>query len=339
MHIWDGMEWKVGFCSVVVAGIVATGCDAMDDGRADPDDATARQAVAFNPPGWGCRTCTYSNSPVLGDEEIGVFSQGAAWAGYTLAGAIEPNTGLLHDVAVVGQALEVYHANGDVLRGNALVGYKLLFKQGKNAFEATIYAYEAHEDWAAGHSIDTYGIFHEVPPGGVGDLPPTNLCPGMNLDETSIVFIEGERYDAQTKTVMPNEPNFVTAACRGHAIAKMKLMGYDPNDAYGSTPPQRQATLKMLTADYCGTGQSFTTIGQPLDWSDAMGNFPGGWGPGYLQDIEARWDDEGALCLAEPRNSAYDHRAVETECGFDIPECEGDPTDLEGAEWASYLVP
>jgi ADYC domain len=43
----------------------------------------------------------------------------------------------------------------------------------------------------------------------------------------------------------------------------------DGHIAYPTTTAQRQAMLKMLTADYCGTGRSFTVDGQALKYGDS----------------------------------------------------------------------
>lgn len=56
------------------------------------------------------------------------------------------------------------------------------------------------------------------------------------------------------------------------------------------------ATLKMLTANYC-PGETFTVSGQPLVWRNGYGmNFRA-----TPAELEARWDENGLVCLHRPR--------------------------------------
>jgi hypothetical protein len=62
------------------------------------------------------------------------------------------------------------------------------------------------------------------------------------------------------------------------------------------------AMLKMLTADYCGTGRSYTVDGQPLKYGDSNH-----WCsqppiiPSAVCSIEALWAEKGAVCVDTPR--------------------------------------
>lgn len=145
------------------------------------------------------------------------------------------------------------------------------------------------------------------------------------------VLVRGETYDANKATVAlqgePAKPWF-NIACAGTALAKMKLMGYDPEDTkYPTTPGQRQTTLKMITARYCGS-MSFTHPGQPLVWQNA-----GKWFrpenhvalPLEVGDVEALWDQNGAICLNEPRRKnvwTRDEVIAACEPSRPIPRCD-----------------
>jgi len=145
--------------------------------------------------------------------------------------------------------------------------------------------------------------------------------PGLEHD--AIVF-EGDHYDPGAKTVSDvySKTRF-NLACAGAAPAKMHLMrhtqaggwtddghvdshGYPP---YYTTLEQRRAMLKMFTADFCGTGTSFTRDGQPLKYGDANGWYPmtpmlsGSMLPPSAGTIEALWDENGAVCLDQPRRA------------------------------------
>jgi hypothetical protein len=101
-------------------------------------------------------------------------------------------------------------------------------------------------------------------------------------------------------------------ACVGSAIAKTRLLGFDPmaespmpspasGGALTKDQGARQATLKMLTGRYRGD-RSYTSPGMPLMWKRPGGpsyyGEPSNWSPNV---IESYWDENGAICLAHRR--------------------------------------
>ncbi len=170
---------------------------------------------------------------------------------------------------------------------------------------------------------------------------PTRLCTGQFLDPiskkllkdpkngvylegmefTALVF-EGDRYGA--RNVVTDEGGlWFNLACQGTAAAKMHLTRHTNAGARGSdrtTPVERTAMLRAITADYCGNGRSWTGEGTPLWWTDRRGLFPLGVQreqapsarPPTAAQIEAVWGRGGELlCLNEPRRrpSADTHSA------------------------------
>lgn len=143
-------------------------------------------------------------------------------------------------------------------------------------------------------------------------------------------------------------------ACAGTAIGKLHLLRHTDaaarpgvsgvpgpaSTARTTTPEQRQALLKMLTADYCGIGFPFTENGHRLTYT-----FTQSWEPRFPQtdgsvldfagvptaSIDALWNEEGALCIGVPRlidqvppQELADR--IRRRCGKDIPqECR--PSD------------
>lgn len=184
--------------------------------------------------------------------------------------------------------------------------------------------------WAPGLAPRTsYGLSYDLPSEGVrGEdlcLAPAQGTAG----DTAALLIRGEDYDIESKSVIPAQPNLFTIACAGDALAKMKLLGYDPEESdieLATAPVQRQATIKMLAADYCGSGTSYTELGQPLYWQNAASWFDP---PPAGADVEAIWDQNGAVCLNQPR-------LVERgQVACALPTCEGfQPNDWE---WVTYL--
>ena len=88
----------------------------------------------------------------------------------------------------------------------------------------------------------------------------------------------------------------VTFACRGKAIAKCMEMGYRPSASTGSLTATQQEELvsctRLLRADYCGDGRSFTVNGTLLNLYDNVGIQADAepWA------IEAEWTSAGARC-------------------------------------------
>ena len=138
-----------------------------------------------------------------------------------------------------------------------------------------------------------------------------NLC-GANTDGDGVpdffaVMFEDDRIDADAIRVTGETAYWFNIGCAGHALAKQHLTGNTRAAAaiLGASPPtinQRTANLKMISGDYCGGGDPFTVAGQPLRWKDSLGRFntTNPLDP-QLQNIEARWNETGAVCLNTPR--------------------------------------
>lgn len=111
------------------------------------------------------------------------------------------------------------------------------------------------------------------------------------------------------------DPATFTFACRGRsAIAKCVDIGYRP---WNSTTVDRhhQSCVRLIRADFCGDGTSYTTDGEWVNLYDGIG---------IQQDteewvFEAEWDEDGARCFSPVNRShagvpCYDARA-EVGCG------------------------
>ncbi|MEP7126228.1 MAG: ADYC domain-containing protein, partial [Byssovorax sp.] len=89
----------------------------------------------------------------------------------------------------------------------------------------------------------------------------------------------------------------ITFACRGRAIAKCLEMGYRPGEEPGGlfTPARIEhlvACTRLLRADYCGDGRSWTVDGTLVNLYDNVGVQldTQAW------KIEAEWTSAGARC-------------------------------------------
>jgi ADYC domain-containing protein len=256
-----------------------------------------------------------SNSPEIdhyGFHELAVDGsknpQGLAIVEFRLAGRV-------YEVAVQNGRLRAYDpASGAIQEGRSLIGGELAVIGPANTYAIRI--------------ADVGGAFFVVPPvdsietyklewsvwGNPEYVPLCNAPPDSSvdpwiaeewqpyasrskMDPTHSVLFEGDRYDAVRKTIDPNiQPAWFNIGCAGHTLAKLYLTHHT---SVAATAPseERQAALKMLTADYCGTGTAYTVAGVPLVWQS-------GNGMDFFArpvSLEARWGPMGALCLDTPR--------------------------------------
>jgi hypothetical protein len=116
------------------------------------------------------------------------------------------------------------------------------------------------------------------------------------------LLFEGDRIIASKKLDTAIDTMWFNLGCAGSALAKMALTGHTEASLNAHTfetkLKDRQAMLKLLSADYCGDGTPFTVAGQPLSWSDDKGTMKLAAVP---LELESRWTDEGAACLERPR--------------------------------------
>ncbi|WAS98873.1 ADYC domain-containing protein [Nannocystis punicea] len=227
-------------------------------------------------------------------------------------------------LGVVGDAFVLRDASGAVLAGPALVGTRLYLGLNGQPFATVMIAsHDRVARWADGApDVDAYGLVYID-----GNHIERNVCTGYhNSPRAPIALVlGGETYDMDAKEVRPDpEQQWFSIACAGSAAAKLSLLGYGPQSSK-TTPARRQATLKMITADYCGDGHSYTVDGTPIQWENVTGTVGLTAEPAA---IEAVWTADGALCLDEARIAG-------TEIDCTLPRCG--QYDLADGEWITYV--
>ncbi len=107
-----------------------------------------------------------------------------------------------------------------------------------------------------------------------------------------------------------------TLGCRGTALAKCVEFGYKPWKTFAGTSlrDHHQACTRMLRADYCGDGKSWTSNGTPINVYDDLGiqADEATWA------VDAEWTGAGAVCT----NHIRDFQAGSPSC---VPELQ-DPS-------------
>ena len=153
------------------------------------------------------------------------------------------------------------------------------------------------------------------------------ICVTETLQPDQAIMVSN-RWDWTTGNRI-EQPTFVTFACRDFALAKCVRLGYRPwakgtscsgsgskrtcNDV--SLTDHHQACTRMMRADYCGNGKSYTVNGTLIDIYDYL--TPPVQVPESDWDIEARWTPTGAICINEPRHP-------ELVGKWKRPDCNGD---------------
>lgn len=332
------MKYALTLTTSCLMALTASGCDDPDavdiDTVDDQGDTELRNGGNISCPP---RQCGFNSAEVNGRSIRELNLDGEVNAdGLQIAGFIAP-LGLLgnYQLSVENDEL-VARSGNNVLRGAGLLGATILVKKPGLLNLPTpilILGHNRIPSWAAGGPpVDTYALVY---PDLGSLLGSRNVCNGdlTDLLASTATVLGGETYDLATKTVNANKDRWFTIACPGSAADKLRMFGYGPQSNFGgtglpATPDQRQATLKMITADYCGTGTSYTQNGTPLQWANAAGTVAM---QGALGDVESVWTKNGALCLGTTRIANPGALACS------LPSCAG--LDVDDGEWITHLPP
>jgi hypothetical protein len=271
---------------------------------------------------WGCG----GNSPVV--DSSAIENQPARTfhelhmgglpnaAGFVVLGARKGSVAYTVESADGGIVARPKTPDAPWLGGRALVDLELdLRDEAGGRYTLRVAATNTTRFWAAPlDSFRTYSLTYAP----VGDSRAKPLCTtGVN----EAVLFSGDRYDALGKTVIATGDavsGWINIACAGTALGKLYLTRHtEASQIIPTTRGERQAMFKMLTADVCGDGTTFTVHGQPLLWADAKGitTFAG-----TPASIEAIWDSSGAVCLDNPRRPEL-ASAISALCSR--PSCGG----------------
>ncbi|MEM9462697.1 MAG: ADYC domain-containing protein [Myxococcota bacterium] len=137
----------------------------------------------------------------------------------------------------------------------------------------------------------------------VSDSIQIPMCNAMgNGGSTSATILENIAVDEALGTISP-APGNLYLACDAGAIGKAVARGYHPDD-HGTDV--LQAAVRMIRADYCGDGNSWTAAGTEL-FSEEYREFvitealglPGEVVPNT--QLESFWTPHGAKCLSHRR--------------------------------------
>jgi hypothetical protein len=294
--------------------VAVFGCDPMID------SSTVEAALGGTCSNWDC-----GNAPTL-DDDVAVHELDASGAEANDVGArlvdVRSAAGVPLHLIVDGDRVRArrrmpgdsYPGTGPLWTGS-LVGMVLTVSLHGELSHLVLDGIATVSSWGPQpRPVTTYRFSH-----GVVAAPPSlrqPLCkdptPLDDLwahfpDHHAVVF-RGDRYDRAGKRVIATGAAvgaWFNVGCAGGAVAKLHLMRETEASStatFRTSPEERQAILKMITADYCGTGQAFTVAGEPVLFSTRR------WSRFELPQphLEAIWTPTGAACLTEARREAED---------------------------------
>lgn len=136
----------------------------------------------------------------------------------------------------------------------------------------------------------------------------------INIDGVAVMF-RGDYYDQKmhevSTTPAAGDDDLFNIACLGTAISKLHLLRHtsasqlSPDDPRNPGIAERQTMLRLLTADYCGNGSSFTEDGMPIHFRFNSPLYTLTEASQYAlsngDSLEALWTSKGALCIGAPR--------------------------------------
>ncbi|HEU4413017.1 MAG TPA: ADYC domain-containing protein [Polyangiaceae bacterium] len=244
--------------------------------------------------------------------------------GATVRNGVVLNGVVLNGVVLNGVVLNGVVLNGVVLNGSALSGATA---DGKKSYFGDGFIGAVFQGLLAGGGttpvyIDDARVVGDVWTYTASFLDPaTNarlpLCgvdaAGAPIEAIGLVGRWDYREGVPGGGSHVDDPSAFTFACRNAALGKCVDLGYKPWASVNGTSLKNhhQACTRMLRADYCGDGRSFTVDGTPINLYDNLGiqkdtlAFP----------FEAEWVPSGARFIASGDNQRF------RQLGGTPPEC------------------
>lgn len=260
------------------------------------DDAWDPGEIEFRP----CANCKWGppllNShgvngvPVAAMDMLGEFHDGWRLVDVYAAGDLGIPSRKLHGVHVEDGVLYGQDDWGAILSADDFIGSLWIIELEQDGSHESMKIISFHPDPDAAR----YTFIASASSLGV-DAPKFYTCPkDEDTGEYSAVLFDDLDVDKDTGTHMPR-PDTIYFACAAAAVGKAAVWGYSP---WSTDPTTHQIASRAVRADYCGSGQSYTAAGTPLQLSDVFG-LNAFADPS--RKTEAFWGKHGAICLGTPR--------------------------------------
>jgi hypothetical protein len=233
----------------------------------------------------------------------GINGSNANLVGYTfdlttVSGATI-NGATINGAWIENGTLKAMREDGTVVSGQALVGAKVTGNLDNG--ESVTLRLDALESFtsAVGTALPRYTISYTGP----NSTTRAYVCGKNDAGEPLKTIPIAGRWNFEQGVPeggsKEESSTLVTFACQGFAVYKCIDYGYPPWKKVNgvSLSNHHQACVRMLRADYCGDGRSWTVNGTVINMYDSLGIQldTESWA------IEAEWSIEGARCLSHQR--------------------------------------
>jgi hypothetical protein len=153
------------------------------------------------------------------------------------------------------------------------------------------------------------------------------LCAPDSVEQAAAIVLDSFSVDGTTGAIT-TRANTIYLGCASGAVGKAPTWGYTP---WALGLADFEAMVRMVRADYCGDGVSWTTPGRAVTISDV-------WGINNFAPVagatEAIWGPSGALCIGQPRDPLITPASV--VCGgTPVPPC---PANVSLATYPDALA-
>jgi len=147
-------------------------------------------------------------------------------------------------------------------------------------------------------------------------------CPGGVDDNHFVTVYEDlDVYMNWADLFPPKTHPTLFFGCQSAAIVKADIFGYGMYSGFDREI--HEAAVRVVRADYCGDGESWTMDNTQIHIQDTLGVQPDEITE--EDELEAIWGIDGAICVYKPRVWMTDVTEVICDGGVHIQEC--DPTD------------
>jgi hypothetical protein len=278
---------KIGLGVVILVGLAAPGCalDEVDEGVGE------QQAEVIGGNGMSLNGMSLNGMSLNGMSLNGMSLNGMSLNGMSLNGMS------LNGMSLNGSQLAGVTSQGQPVSGGGLVGATLNGSLSNGDVltlridSAGNLAAPSADVWAYGVSFHADDGWHPLC-GNDGAGAPILAIPLTGTWNLGAGVAGGGSWTQSSSSF--------TLACRGNALAKCVEFGYQPWKTHAGVllRDHHQACTRMLRADYCGDGTSWTADGTPINLYDGIGiqSDDASWA------VDAEWTANGAICTNHIRD-------------------------------------
>jgi ADYC domain/Pentapeptide repeats (8 copies) len=283
------------------------GCAPGPDGPGEPDDsfegvpadATELEPADLNPNGTSLNGTSLNGTSLNGTNLTGVTLNSVSLSGVTIGG-----------VAVTGVALSATNfsgtKSGSAVSGAGFVG-AIFVGTLSNASTLKLRVDSRTQLTGANTDVYAYDVSYETTSGW------KPLCGSTTVKSVPVNGTWDQRQGVTGGGGFTSSSTTFTFGCRQHAVAKCVELGYKPWKTVGGTLLKNHhlACVRMVRADYCGDGKSWTVDNTIINVYDNKGvqSDTQAW------TVEADWTPSGARYVTTTTHRRY------LQLGSTVPSC------------------